>query len=194
MLIPRVRSLSFHQGSRTLLTFSLGLLLGSIAFAASSPGELEPGMTAPPFSGARIDGGTLGLEALRGHVILLNFWAVNCPPCRIEMPELEKLHRRYEHRGLRLIGITQMNPERDQVARFIQEIGVTYPILLDPEVRIGDLYGIVAHPTSVLIDANGIVRFVNTGYLKGEEKDIERAVRAALDAGGKPLHPQARKP
>jgi hypothetical protein len=46
----------------------------------------------------------------------------------------------------------------------------------------------------VLIDANGIVRFVNTGYLKGEEKDIERAVREALDAGGKPLHPQARKP
>jgi peroxiredoxin len=100
------------------------------------------------------------------------------------MPELEKIHRRYSGRGLRVIGITEMDPARDQVARFIAEIGVTYPVLIDPGARIGARYGIEAHPTSFVIDARGIVRFVNVGYLKGEEKEIERAVRAALAAGG----------
>lgn len=141
-------------------------------------------MPAPPFSGAQLNGGTVELEALRGHVVLLNFWAVGCPPCRIEMPELEKIHRRYSGRGLRVIGVAEMDPPRDQVARFVDEIGVTYPVLIDPGARIGALYGIEAHPTSVVIDARGIVRFVNVGYLKGEEREIERAVRAALAAGG----------
>jgi len=70
------------------------------------------------------------------------------------------------------------------VARFVAEIGVTYPILLDPGARIGGLYRIEAHPTSVVIDARGILRFVNAGYLRGDEKEIERAVREALAAGG----------
>ena len=126
----------------------------------------------------------LTLEGLKGKVVLLNFWAVNCPPCRIEMPELQKIYRRYTGRGLRVIGVTEMDPVRDQARRFIEESGVTYPILLDPGARIADLYALEAHPTTVVIDARGRVRFVNAGYLKGEEKEIERAVLQALGAGG----------
>jgi peroxiredoxin len=136
------------------------------------------------FSTRRIDGGTLALESLRGRVVLVNFWALNCPPCRIEMPELEKLHRRYAGRGVQVIGVTEMDPADADVKSFIAEIGVTYPILLDPGARIGALYGIEAHPTSVVIDARGVMRFVNAGYLRGEEKEIERALRSAL--GEKP--------
>jgi len=146
-------------------------------------------MPAPPFSSRRLDGGTVALESLRGRVVLLDFWAVECPPCRIEMPELEKIHRRYSGRGLRVLGVTEMDPARDRVARFVAEIGVTYPVLLDPGARIGALYGIEAHPTTFVIDARGIVCFVNVGYLKGEEKEIDRAVREALAAGGR--HPGA---
>ena len=163
------------------MTVSLLLWTSTLA---SAPAPLTPGMPAPPFSSARLDGGKLALESLRGRVVLLNFWAVECPPCRIEMPELEKIHRRYSGRGLRVLGVTEMDPPRDEVARFVAEIGVTYPILLDPGARIGGLYRIEAHPTSVVIDARGIVRFVNSGYLRGEEKEIERAVREALGAGG----------
>ena len=100
------------------------------------------------------------------------------------MPELEKIHRRYSGRGLRVLGVTEMDPPRDEVARFVAKIGVTYPILLDPGARIGGLYRIEAHPTSVVIDARGMVRFVNSGYLRGEEREIERAVREALGGGG----------
>ncbi len=178
---PAPRSIDFL--SRCRLTLTLSLLLGASALAAP-PDAPAPGKPAPSFSSERLDGGTVALESLRGHVVLLNFWAVACPPCRIEMPELEKIHRRYSGRGLRVLGVTEMDPARDQAARFIAEIGVTYPILLDPGARIGALYGIEAHPTSVVIDARGIVRFVNSGYLRGEERGIERAVRKALAAGG----------
>ena len=143
----------------------------------------SPGTPAPLFSAERLDGGSLSLKSLRGHVVLLNFWAVNCPPCRIEMPELEQIHRRYRGRGLRVIGVTEMDPTRDQARRFIEEAGVTYPILLDPGARIGDLYALEAHPTTLVIDADGRVRFLNAGYLKGEETEIERAVLEALGAG-----------
>ena len=144
--------------------------------------DLLQGRPAPLFSAARLDGGTLSLAALRGHVVLLDFWAVNCPPCRIEMPALETIHRRYARRGLQVIGVTEMDPARDEALQFATEAGVTYPIVLDPGARIGALYGLEAHPTTFVIDARGHVRHVNAGYLRGEEKEIERAVREALDA------------
>jgi cytochrome c biogenesis protein CcmG, thiol:disulfide interchange protein DsbE len=171
--------------NRCRFAVTLGLLIGAGTLASSSDAP-APGMPAPPFSTHRLDGGTVALESFRGRVVLLNFWALECPPCRIEMPELEKIHRRYSGRGLSVVGVTEMDPARDAVARFVAATGVTYPILLDPGARIGALYRIEAHPTSVVIDARGIVRFVNVGYLKGEEKEIERAVREALAAAGGP--------
>jgi len=119
-------------------------------------------------------------------VVLLNFWAPACPPCRIEMPALERIHRRYSRKGLRVVGVTEMDPTRAQVLESIQETGVTYPVVLDPGARIGALYAVEAHPTSLVIDARGFVRYVNVGYLKGEEKEIERAVKEAIDSGGTP--------
>lgn len=121
---------------------------------------------------------------MRGHVVLLNFWAPACPPCRIEMPAIERIHRRYSRRGLRVIGITEMDPTRAQVLDSIKETGVTYPIVLDPGARIGSLYAIEAHPTSLVIDARGVIQYVNVGYLKGEEKEVERAIRQALGIRG----------
>jgi len=144
----------------------------------------EPGMPAPLFSAGRLDGGTLSLESLRGQVVLLNFWAPACPPCRIEMPEIQKIHLRHAGHGLRVIGITEMDPPPDQLRAAIAKTGVTYTILLDPGARIGSLYALEAHPTSVVIDARGIVRYINVGYLKGEEKEIEGAVIKALGTPG----------
>ena len=83
-----------------------------------------------------------------------------------------------------MIGITEMDPSREEVVGALKEAGVTYPILLDPGARIGSLYAIVAHPTSVVVDARGIVRYVNVGYLRGEEKEIEQAVLQALGTRG----------
>jgi len=151
--------------------------------AVTTSGATAPGDSAPSFSGRLIDGGTLKLETLRGRVVLLNFWAPACPPCRIEMPALERIHRRYVRRGLSVIGVTEMDPTGAQVRDSVKESGVTYPIVLDPGARIGALYAIEAHPTSLVVDARGVVRYVNVGYLKGEENEIEHAVREALGIG-----------
>ncbi len=80
--------------------------------AATTPARVSP---APVFSARKLDGGSLSLASLRGQVVLLNFWAPECPPYGIEMPELETIHRRYAGRGLRVIGITEMDPSREQV-------------------------------------------------------------------------------
>lgn len=167
-----------------LLVTATILLVGawprSEEFAVEVHSPPAPGSPAPLFSSGKLKGGTLSLASLRGHVVLLNFWAPACPPCRIEMPELEKIHQRYAGRGLRVLGITEMDPSREQVLSALKEVAVTYPILLDPGARIGSLYAIAAHPTSVVIDARGVVRYVNVGYLRGEEKDIEQAILRTL--------------
>ncbi len=155
-------------------------LAALILAAAPGPAELQIGSPAPDFSAQRLGGGTLSLTDLRGHPVLLNFWSPTCPPCAIEMPELEKLHRRYLGRGLRIVGVTGMDPPLDLVRRFQKETRVTYPIVLDPGGKIGDRYLLQAHPTSVLLDAEGVVRYVNKGYLRGEEKEIEAAIGKVL--------------
>jgi len=173
------------------------LLLASPAGAAQEAhaahgvsGPLQPGAAAPAFTAPTLDGGSLSLASLKGHVVLLNFWALDCPPCRVEMPELEKIHRRYSGRGLRVVGVTEMNPDPKQAAQAFEQIGATYPAILDAKERVAALYRIEAHPTTFVIDAAGVIRFVNSGYLKGEEADIERAVEKALAArerrGSKP--------
>ena len=142
------------------------------------------GATAPAFTAEKLDGGSLSLASLRGRVVLLNFWGVSCPPCRIEMPELQAMHRRLAGRGLVVLGVTEMNPTPEEARRFLAEIGASYPVVLDPGERLGALSRIEAHPTTFVIDARGTITFVNDGYLKGDEKRIEAAVLQALDAPG----------
>ncbi len=145
--------------------------------AGAARAALSPGTPAPLFAAPRLDGGTLSLRALRGHPVLLNFWSPTCPPCVLEMPELEKLHHVYAPRGLTIVGIVEMASSADEARRFVEERGVTYPIVLDLDGAIGARYRLEAHPTSVLIDARGIMRYENLGFLRGEEKEIEAAIR-----------------
>lgn len=156
---------------------------GGESLSGGAPGRRAPapGEPAPLFSARTLSGRRLSLASLRGHVVLLNFWSPVCPPCRIEMPELERIHRLYSSRGLEVIGITEMDPPRDQVTEFLGQTGATYTILFDPGARIASLYALEAHPTSIVIDARGIVRYTNVGFLRGEEKEIERAVLEAQE-------------
>jgi peroxiredoxin len=141
---------------------------------------LVRGVTAPAFEAVRINGGTITLGSLRGRVVLLHFWGIACPPCRIEMPELEKIRRRYEDRGLEILGIEEMNASASEARRFVEQVGVRYPILLDPGEKIGRLYRLEAHPTTVVIDRAGRIAWIDSGYLRGDERDIDQAVRDAL--------------
>lgn len=164
----------FRLAGITGTVLALGIL-GPVAEAA-----LPVGKPAPRFQARTLSGKPFRLSDLRGQVVLLDFWMIGCPPCRIEMPELQKLYRKYADKGLRIIGVTQMDPTPQQAKAALKELGVTYPAVLDPGNKIAERYRLEAHPTTVLIDRQGIVRQVNTGYLKGEEKEIEAAIRRLL--------------
>jgi cytochrome c biogenesis protein CcmG/thiol:disulfide interchange protein DsbE len=98
----------------------------------------------------------------------------------VEAPQLQRLHRAYFAAGLRLVGVTEMNPGVSEVRVFLKKHGITYPVVLDPKERVGARYRLEGHPTAVLIDRKGVVRFVHSGYLEGDEKLLETAIRAVL--------------
>ncbi|HET8948466.1 MAG TPA: TlpA disulfide reductase family protein [Candidatus Polarisedimenticolia bacterium] len=152
--------------------------------APGGPAPLAAGDAAPAFEGIALDGAAVSLAGLRGRVVLLNFWGIACPPCRIEMPELEKIRRR--HADLAMLGIEEMNATAAEARRFVETMGVRYPILLDPGERIGRLYRLEAHPTTVVLDRRGRISWMSAGYLRGDEREIEQAVRDALAAKDAP--------
>ena len=91
---------------------------------------------------------------------------------------LERLHRKYSGQGLRIVGVAELAAEPKQVRRFLQEYDATYPVLLDPEQSVARKYGIAAHPVTILVDREGVVRFVHTGFLKGDELTLETTIKA----------------
>lgn len=108
----------------------------------------------------------------------------------MEAPQLQRLHRAYYGRGLRLVGVTEMNPRPAEVRAFVSQFRITYPVVLDPGEKVGRNYRLEGHPTAVLIDRRGVVRFVHTGFLQGEEKLLEQAIRAVLSGAEPPKEEQ----
>jgi peroxiredoxin len=131
---------------------------------ASSPPSPRQGFSAPDFSMDLLGGGRVTLSDLRGHPVVLNVWATWCPPCRAEMPALEKVHNDFKERGLVLIGInlTSQDSEKD-VAAFVQEYGLTFQIALDRDGAVQKMYKISGYPTTFFIDGEGIIRSVVVG-------------------------------
>ncbi|HEU4340610.1 MAG TPA: TlpA disulfide reductase family protein [Candidatus Binatia bacterium] len=111
-------------------------------------------MRAPDWSGRTADGKTLSLSALRGRVILINFWATWCQECRPEMPLFQRMHGEFATQGLSVIGI---NAREGTVAvrGYAKELGLTFPLVLDPEGKIGTTYGVIGLPTTFLIGRDG---------------------------------------
>jgi peroxiredoxin len=175
------------RATRVAAAVALTALASTAGRATDRPdADALVGRAAPVFTAAGLDGDSLSLADLRGDFALLNFWGPACPPCIAESPHLRQLHRKYAKRGLRIVGVTQMNPKRADIEKFLRKKRITYTIVLDPGEAIGKRYAVAAHPTSVLVGPDGIVRWVRAGYLDGDEKELEAAVVRALDEHGRP--------
>lgn len=140
----------------------LGLL--TLLPSAAPPSVGVPvGTSAPTFALPVYGGGGRGivnLQALRGHPVLLNFWSESCPPCRAEMPYLERIYSQYAARGtFALLGINQADPKED-IAPFGREYKISYPLLFDPGGSVNQAYKVTAIPTTYFLDSQGIVRAV----------------------------------
>jgi peroxiredoxin len=112
------------------------------------------GTRPPAFSGSTLDARTLSLSDLRGKVVVVNFWASWCAECRPEMPMFERLHRELAPRGLAMIGIN-VSEDVGAVRRYAAELGLTYPLVIDPGSRNKDLYGVIGIPTTFVVARDG---------------------------------------
>ncbi len=121
------------------------------------------GYLAPDFTLPTSYGESLTLSDLRGQPVVLNFWATWCPPCRAEMPDLQAASRQFNGRVV-FLGIDQ-GESAAEVSRFRDEYGITYPLLVDADSRVNDEYGIRALPTTIFVDAEGVVSEVYSGIL-----------------------------
>ena len=115
------------------------------------------GFLAPDFTLEGMDGQPMSLRDLQGKAVILNFWATWCPPCKEEMPALEKIYRDHREDGVVVLGVNQMEA-RPQVQRFLEEYNLTFPVVLDIRGEVGRLYRVRAYPTTYFIDARGVIR------------------------------------
>jgi cytochrome c biogenesis protein CcmG, thiol:disulfide interchange protein DsbE len=136
---------------------------------------LRPGSEpAPDFMVETLDGETVRLSDLRGQVVLVNFWATWCPPCRIEMPGFERVWQDYADQGFVIVGLSVDQGVRSDVVRWVEDRGLTFPIAFAPGAVVRSYGGANVLPTSILIDREGRIAHRVQGYY------AEPALRAAV--------------
>lgn len=159
----------------TLLTrhalVALLLSLGAAVQAAPAVGSL-----APDFTLRSVDGPNLRLGEQRGQVVLVNFWATWCGPCREEMPQLNRLYDKYKGAGLVMLGVN-VDEDPAKAAAVAAKLGVRFPVLLDSTKQVSGRYDLTAMPSTVLIDRDGKVRFLHKGFREGYAQLYEQQIR-----------------
>lgn len=134
------------------------------ACSGGSGGSGLVGTQAPSFEAQALSGKSDSLAQYRGHVVLLNLWASWCPPCRAEMPDLQRLYTVDKSRNLVVLGVNQ-GESRDRARAFANSLGIRFPILLDTQQQYGRVYGALGLPTTVVIDSDGVIKSVFDGAL-----------------------------
>lgn len=136
-------------------------------------------ITAPEFSLASNQGDTISLSDQRGKVVLINFWATWCGPCRKEMPALEALYQKYQDQGLEILAIS-VDSDPVLAETFIAKQDISFPILFDPENQVNTAYHAMAMPTTAIVNQSGQLHYVHQGYKPGTEAVYEEHIRALL--------------
>ena len=166
-----------HPSRRQLL--ALGAGGAAVALGLPARASIAPTTPAPDFTLRSLGGPNLRLKEQRGKVVLLNFWATWCGPCREEMPQLNKLYEKYRPSGFTLLGINVDEDSRN-AAGIADKLALKFPVLLDADKQVSKLYELSAMPSTVLVDRDGRVRYLNRGYRSGTELEYDQQIRALL--------------
>ena len=147
--------------------------------AAAPASEIASGQAAPGFTLKSLGGKNLSLREFRGRVVMINFWATWCGPCRQEMPLLDQMHKRYSSLGFTLVGVNVDANSKD-AEEWLSKTPVSFPVLFDRESKVSKLYDVSAMPSTVFIDRQGNVRYLHRGYKAGDEGEYLNQIRALL--------------
>jgi len=150
---------------------TVAVVLIALLNAGGGGSDVARGKPVPDISGSTLDGTTIDLAALRGHPVVINFWGPTCVPCREEMPLLAQKAAQHTSSGLVILGVLMddpVQPARDFAAQF----GATWQTVIDPDGAIKRAYHVLNRPQSYFVDASGILRSIQIGYLT--DSDFER--------------------
>lgn len=153
--------------------------LGAAATLTAAAAALQSGAPAPAFQLNSNSGKPLALADFKGQIVLLNFWATWCGPCRQEMPILEQLNRQYHGKGVTLLGIN-VEPDSMAAVNWLKATPVSFPILFDVDSKVSSLYEVAGMPNTVIVDRKGVVRYIHRGYSAGAENDYLNQIRALI--------------
>lgn len=157
----------FNLISIALLLFGAAWIVVSAPEASSfTQAQSAPtkGFLAPDFTLSTLSGESVTLSDLRGQAVLVNLWASWCTPCRAEMPAMQIVYERYRDRGFTILAVNATNQDSLSSAQaFVEELGVTYPILLDLDGKVSALYQLRALPSSFFINPDGRIQEVIIG-------------------------------
>lgn len=162
------------------LAYGLGIVLVALLLYISlftqtqNPYEgtsLSKGSPAPDFTLKTLEGKEIRLSSLKGKVVLINFWATWCPPCREEMPLFERVYKKYRDKGFEILAIST-DSSQEQVRKFIRDFKVSFPVLMD-DGNVSNLYMIQGLPTSFLLDREGKIVKVKLGKYTEVERDLK---------------------
>ncbi|HEU5137705.1 MAG TPA: TlpA disulfide reductase family protein [Steroidobacteraceae bacterium] len=165
--------------ARTLKGLAKGFALAAVfvlpAFAASSSGP------APAFQLSGRGGKSVDLAQLKGQVVMINFWATWCGPCRQEMPLLEDIYKKYKPMGFTMLAVN-VEPDSKAAEAWLAKLSkpVTFPVAFDTDSKVSKMYKVAGMPSTVFVDRKGNIRVMHKGYKPGDENFYLTQIRSML--------------
>ncbi|MCU0757970.1 MAG: TlpA family protein disulfide reductase [Steroidobacteraceae bacterium] len=161
------------------LVAATGLVLPAPANADAAAPALGNARPAPDFTLPSAGGKSLSLSQYKGQVVMINFWATWCGPCRQEMPLLDAMYRKYKGMGFTLIGVN-VEPDTAAAEKFLKELPVSFPVAFDADSKVSKLYDVKGMPSTVIVDRKGNARVLHRGYRPGDENTYLDHVRTLI--------------
>jgi peroxiredoxin len=157
----------------------LAAIIATAALALPALAADPTGGPAPQFTLGSKAGPSVSLAQYKGQVVMLNFWASWCGPCRQEMPLLESIYKKYRPMGFTLIGVN-VEPDSNAANEWLKQTPVSFPILYDKESKVSKMYDVAGMPSTVIIDRTGKVRMLHRGYKPGDENEYLDSIRSLV--------------
>ena len=157
----------------------IAAIVTALAISLAALATTTPTGPAPAFTLASRAGQEVSLAQYKGQVVMLNFWASWCGPCRQEMPLLEDIYKKYSKMGFTLIGVN-VEPDSKAAEGFLKQTPVSFPVIYDKDSAVSKAYDVSGMPSTVIIDRKGNLRFLHHGYKPGDESEYLNSIRSLI--------------